>query len=197
MKITAQGEAEANEEQVKGIVDVVYEKSKKEVPPPGAPVDHQADKGKNNEEEDKGKEGSKTGKKPRKGKRDKENLDKQATALEVAKEWQETLLGLIKDGKEYKMRLSTVRLQSALSESLGNNVSLAETLWKRLDIHVQKKKTDTSEEYEPIVVDIIKMFQPLKDDVAQAAGVLGLKKRTSASGRKSKTNASEPEQTED
>ena len=60
-----------------------------------------------------------------------------------------------------------------------------------------QKKTTTSEEYEPIVEDIIPMFQPLKDDVAQAAGVLGLKKRTSRSGRKSKKDASEPEQGED
>ena len=105
-------------------------------------------------------------------------------------------MGLIKDGKEYKMRLSTVRLQSALSESLGNNVSLAETLWKRLDIHVQKN-IDTSDEYEPIVADILKMYQPLKGDVAQATGVLGLKKRSSTSGRKSKTAPSEPEQTEE
>ena len=94
------------------------------------------------------------------------------------------------------MRLPTVRLQSALSESLGNNVALAETLWKRLDIHVQKNR-DTSDEYEPIVADIIKMYQPLRDDVSQAAGVLGLKKRSSTSGRKSKTAPSEPEQTEE
>ena len=70
------------------------------------------------------------------------SMQRRAPNAVVAKEWQD----ILKEGKEYK--LSTMRLQSALSESLGNNISLAETLWKRLDTHMPKKINKT-EEYEP------------------------------------------------
>ena len=183
------GNVEPGEQGATTIVKATLDRLEKTEPPPGAP----AGMGDENNEEKKEK---KDKEKKDKEKKDKEKKDKEKThkgkdkdkdkdktkkdkdkkvhtTQDVAKAWQEALMTVINKAQEYGMRLKTVKLQTALTETLRTQAAAAEEIWTKLEL---LRDTDAGDEaFEEAINKANDMLEPFKKHVEQAAGVLGLK----------------------